>query len=288
MDRRFAREQVASWLGLSPVPERSPGGFGNNGFNNSAIDHNLTGRSPPLELPTVRIVEPSGATSRSHASSMVRGQSIPSTPIVTPVDLEMSPSRPQPFRFLSMIGSSSKPPSEASSSRAPSIHPNIAASRRAMTGARTQSVSAATALMVMNPKAAGTKMSSSVSTSGLNGILHGGVNSPPTRDRRKSEDWGGRMKAPIAAAVLETTPSLGQPTSMNSSSSSNRKSLEMLAPITDRARGQEIRIQEAEVEEVWGRLISGTNVRVGEVSSKSGKGEFGKQGPRRRCSGVLC
>ena len=262
VERKRARVTVARWLGLD---------VGDGGLDLDIERMNSPGPGSPIG--------PDAQQPRPRQTSLFRSNTVGS-----PLDLKSdktalesaaASSRPAAYRFLSLL--SSQPPSTGTSDDGKKDVPdtrNLPPGSRGATGARSNSASAA-ALMSFSTSTSGPRspLPTSGSTSGLN--LMAATSVAP---RRKSEDWSG------SRARGEALKAIQGDLSAYASGDNNwkRRSGEILAG-WDKA-GEEAKKEIAQAKKAenlfeedpyWGKKIVGTQVRIGEVSSKLNRGESG-------------
>ncbi|KAJ9103660.1 hypothetical protein QFC19_004235 [Naganishia cerealis] len=284
--RRYARWKLATWLGVETsenlqylstlgVPTKS------------ATDNDYSGQqklSTPHGLNTVDF--PSSPATKSNTVN-------PFSPTTTPIspNIASQQARPVTYRFLSLL---SIPTTRSSSSAvigdddtdalasSITLHPGS----RFTSGQRANSTSAATALMAMSvtsPMMAAytpttsQRLPTSASTSGLN-LMSATSSIGP---RRKSEDWSMNKAKDEFLRALGGGGGSSSGAGMQESEATRalkRTSGELLRPYSADAAIEGKNSATAEVVEYavndesgWGKLIVGTNVRIGETSSKTGK-----------------
>ncbi|KAJ9114259.1 hypothetical protein QFC22_005711 [Naganishia vaughanmartiniae] len=295
--RRYARWKLAEWLGVRT---------GEDLRYLSTLDGVRAGNKAEVDVERLR----SGKQmmTRSQAQSSVDFPPATTTtsnngnPISPTVTSPLSPAaasttRPSGYRFLSLL---SIPTSRSSNSAllieddesdalASSI--TLQPGSRFTSGQRANSTSAATALMAMSvtspmathtpttsttTNAAPHKLPTSGSTSGLN--LMSATSSSIGMPRRKSEDWSMNKAKDEFLRALGTTPVQEE---SEAAKALRRTSGELLRPFSADAAGDgrnapikgEMVEYAVDDESGWGKLIVGTNVRIGETSSKTGKGK---------------
>jgi hypothetical protein len=260
VDRKRARVTVARWLGLD---------VGDGGLDLDIERMNSPGPGSPI-------------VPRNRQTSLFRSNTVGSPldfkPEKTPFDRDNAAAttpvgRPGAYRFFSLL--SSQPPTPTNEPVKPEApdNANLAPGSRGVTGARSNSASAA-ALMSFtgSPPGIRTPLPTSGSTSGLN--LMAATSVAP---RRKSEDWSNSRARGEALRAIQ-----GDLTAYASGDNSwKRRSGEILAGWEKAAKEQEREVENTKkVEDLfeddpyWGKKIVGTNVRIGEVSSKMNKGQF--------------
>jgi hypothetical protein len=262
VERKRARVSVAWWLGLD---------VGDGGLDFDIERMNSPGPGSPIG--------PTFQHPRSRQTSLFRSNTVGS-----PLELKgekaviESPSvvvnsRPAAYRFLSLL--SPQPPSSTTSDDGKKDVPdtkNLPPGSRGATGARSNSASAA-ALMSFSTSPTGPRspLPTSGSTSGLN--LMAATSVAP---RRKSEDWSN------SRARGEALKAIQGDLSAYASGDNNwkRRSGEILAgwdKAGEQAKHEIAQAKKAEdlfeEDPYWGKKIVGTNVRIGEVSSKLDRGE---------------
>ncbi|KAI5451726.1 hypothetical protein NCC49_001375 [Naganishia albida] len=270
VDRRYARWKLATWLGVD------------TGENLGHLGAQIANRPRPDALQRPGQATPIGERFRAFE--------FPSTPAATGIDPPVSPSplspepirtsRPGAYRFLSLLNISGGKSSNSAlldddESDALTSSITLQPASRAQSGKRSNSTSAATALMSM-PLASSTPRSTpthrvqvSVTTSGLNLIA-----ATPVAPRRKSEDWSmNKAKDEFLRALGGTNPQESEATR-----ALKRTSGELLRPYSANPDlnqgnvGGEAIEYAVDDDSGWGKLIVGTNVRIGETSSKTGQG----------------
>ena len=260
VERKRARVTVARWLGLD---------VGDGGLDFDIERMNSPGPGSPITHQQPR----SRQTSLFRSNTVGSPLSLTSEKIVPPV--APANSRPSPYRFLSLL--SSQPPSSNVSDDGRKDVPdnkNLPPGSRGVTGARSNSASAA-ALMAFStsPNAPRSPLPTSGSTSGLN--LMAATSVAP---RRKSEDWSNSRARGEALRAIQ-----GDLTAYASGDNNwKRRSGEILAGWDRASEAEKTQVAGArkaedlfEEDPYWGKKIVGTNVRIGEVSSKLNKGKSG-------------
>ncbi|KAJ9096464.1 hypothetical protein QFC21_005286 [Naganishia friedmannii] len=300
--RRYARWKLAEWLGVRTGEDLrylSTLDGARDGIKAEVeVDRPLrSGRQIMARSQTQSTLSfPSATTTTTTTTSNT------ANPISPTVTSPLSPSatsataRPSGYRFLSLL---SIPTSRSSTSAllieddesdalASSI--TLQPGSRFTSGQRANSTSSATALMAMSvtsPVTAHTptttfaatmhthKLPTSGSTSGLN--LMSATSSSIGMPRRKSEDWSmNKAKDEFLRALGNTTT---QQEESEAAKALRRTSGELLRPFsadiadsrTVSGKGEVVEYA-VDDESGWGKLIVGTNVRIGETSSKTGKG----------------
>jgi hypothetical protein len=273
VDRRYARWKLATWLGVE------------TGENLEHLGAQLANK------PRLKALHGSGHA--TPTGERFRAFEFPSTPATTETNQPLFPSpplspapirtpRPGAYRFLSLLNISGGKSSTSAlldddDSDALTSSITLHPASRAHSGQRANSTSAATALMSMplassTPRSTPThRVQASVTTSGLNLIAATSV-----APRRKSEDWSmNKAKDDFLRAIGGANPQESE-----AERALKRTSGELLRPYSangdlDRANVDRAAIEYAvEDDSGWGKLIVGTNVRIGETSSKTGQGEF--------------
>lgn len=270
IERRVAREWVTRWVNDDQTPfER---------------DFPVP-KTPPALRPSGTAIDTYPQTSRQRVPSLYRSKTLGASPTkeetasaVTSPNTSPSTSetnRPSTHRFLSLLSASS--PSDIHNTPTSAI--DFSPGSRAITRERANSISATSTLMAfatadMSRANSSSKMTTSKSASGFSNLLNSSALQEETSpgplsfaSRRKSEDWSlGRGRDELAVAIS------GQAT--REDKSARRRTV---AYPSDGMgfihRSQEPSTQDA-ADEGWGRPILGTNVRVGEISAKTNKGEL--------------
>ncbi|KAJ9127380.1 hypothetical protein QFC24_000787 [Naganishia onofrii] len=310
--RRYARWKLAEWLGVRTGEDLRylsvlNGGGGDGIKAEVDKDRPRSGKQMMTRSQTQNTLNfPSAMTTtvRTPATTTYNNNGNPILPTVVTSPITAPQSRPNTYRFLSLLSIPTSRSStsalliedEESDALASSI--TLQPGSRFTSGQRANSTSSATALMAMSvtlPITAHTptttsagnthKLPTSGSTSGLN--LMSATSSSIGMPRRKSEDWSmNKAKDEFLRALGTTTTATTTTQSQHQEESEAAKALrrtsgELLRPFSADAAadGRNVLAGKGEVAEYavgdeseWGKLIVGTNVRIGETSSKTGKG----------------